>query len=519
MIYNIEVETKSPLLIGSSSGSDVWSKDIAMNNNLPIIPGSAIKGALREVSPMLESKYTSETNSLFGDSENQGKLIFTELSVKTPCDSNLFIERTHISMDRKTRTVSQKKLFKLRAVNTGVTFQGNVFAISPLTSSEEKVFMLLLSLTKKLGSKKSAGYGFIDIRLTGKGEKSSIKNIPQARVAQIICEPMEPFLVTSERTKSYLYNSAKYIPGSTLRGAYAARLSKDTKDFKEIFLLERVKFPNLYPMINDAIAYPSPDSILRAKYSEDSDEIFDQLRSILISSIENSRGKKLSVKNARNGKRLDRAGKWYAPGTGVFDSGESATSTQVSLDSKLRSAKDGSLRTYNTHFHSKMSGLFRSESESLLSLLNEEWLYIGNSKTRGFGLVRVLEFREHRIDLISEIKSFNESIQNVLPGEDRTYVPILLTSDLILQKDETIEMLMGSEFKLALSLLKTSHTSGWSSASNNLKPFQNVVSAGTVLIYDTDLSVEESVETVEKLYIKGLGKFTGSGYGQFVIYK
>jgi hypothetical protein len=121
--------------------------------------------------------------------------------------------------------------------------------------------------------------------------------------------------------------------------------------------------------------------------------------------------------------------------------------------------------------------------------------------------------------LISEIKSFNESIQNVLPGEDRTYVPILLTSDLILQKDETIEMLMGSEFKLALSFLKTSHTSGWSSASNNLKPFQNVVSAGTVLIYDTDLSVEESVETVEKLYIKGLGKFTGSGYGQFVIYK
>jgi len=422
-------------------------------------------------------------------------------------------------MDRKTRTVSQKKLFKIRAVNTGVKFQGNVFAVSPLTSSEEKVFILLLSLTKKLGSKKSAGYGFIDFRLTGKVEKSSIKNIPQARVAQIICEPMEPFLVTTERTKSYLYNSAKYIPGSTLRGAYAARLSKDTKDFKEIFLLERVKFPNLYPMIDDAIAYPSPDSILRAKYSEDSDEIFDQLRTILISSIENSRGKKLSVRNTRNGKRLDRAGKWYVPGTGVFDSGKGDTSTQVSLDSKLRSAKDGSLRTYNTYFHNKMSGLFRSESESLLSMLNEDWLYIGNSKTRGFGLVRVLEFREHRIDLISEIKSFNESIRNVLPGEDRTYVSILLTSDLILQKDETIEMLMGSEFKLALSLLKTSHTSGWSSASNIPKAFQNNISAGTVLIYSTDLSVEESAKIVEKLYIKGLGKFTGSGYGQFVIYK
>lgn len=518
MIYNIEVETKSPLLIGSSSGSDVWSKDIAMKKNLPIIPGSAIKGALREVSPML-SEYVNEINSLFGDSENQGKLIFTELSVKTPGDSNLFIERTHISMDRKTRTVSQKKLFKIRAVNTGVKFQGNVFAVSPLTSSEEKVFILLLSLTKKLGSKKSAGYGFIDFRLTGKVEKSSIKNIPQARVAQIICEPMEPFLVTSERTKSYLYNSAKYIPGSTLRGAYAARLSKDTKDFKEIFLLERVKFPNLYPMIDDAIAYPSPDSILRAKYSEDSDEIFDQLRTILISSIENSRGKKLSVKNARNGKRLDRAEKWYVPGTGVFDSGKSDTSTQVSLDSKLRSAKDGSLRTYNTYFHNKMSGLFRSESESLLSMLNEDWLYIGNSKTRGFGLVRVVEIRKCNIDLAKEIKSFNESIRNVLPGEDRTYVSILLTSDLILQKDETIEMLMGSEFKLALSLLKTSHTSGWSSASSIPKAFQNNISAGTVLIYSTDLSVEESAKIVEKLYIKGLGKFTGSGYGQFVIYK
>ena len=152
-------------------------------------------------------------------------------------------------------------------------------------------------------------------------------------------------------------------------------------------------------------------------------------------------------------------------------------------------------------------------------MLNEDWLYIGNSKTRGFGLVRVLEFREHRIDLISEIKSFNESIRNVLPGEDRTYVSILLTSDLILQKDETIEMLMGSEFKLALSLLKASHTSGWSSASNIPKAFQNNISAGTVLIYSTDLSVEESAKIVEKLYIKGLGKFTGSGYGQFVIYK
>lgn len=519
MIYNIEVETKSPLLIGSSSGSDVWSKDIAMKKNLPIIPGSAIKGAFREVSPMLKSEYAAEINSLFGDSENQGKLIFSELSVKSPHISNLFLERTHISMDRKTRTVSNKKLFKIRAVNTGVKFEGNVFAVSPMTSSEEKVFALLLSLTKKLGSKKSAGYGFIDIRLTGKVEKSSITNIPQARVAQIICEPMEPFLVTSERTKSYLYNSAKYIPGSTLRGAYAARFPKTTQEFKEIFLLEKVKFPNLYPMINDAIAYLSPDSILRAKYSEDSDEIFDQLLFILISSIENSRGKKFSVRNIREGKRLDRTGKWHVPRIGVFDSGEGDTSTQVSLDSKLRSAKDGSLRTYNTYFHNKMSGLFRSESESLLSLLNEDWLYIGNSKTRGFGLVRVVEIRKYNIDLTEEIRRFNKSIQNVLPGEDRTFVPILLTSDLILQKDETIEMLMGKEFKLVLSLLKTSHTSGWSSASNTPKAFQNVVSAGTVIIYDTHLSVEESAEILEKLYIKGLGKFTGSGYGQFVIYK
>ena len=521
MIIEIRVKTKSPLVIASSSSLGLSKEHVEIGGK-PIIPGSAIKGALREHSNMLVHKYEAELNSLFGTAQNIGKLYFTKLKTS---DERVYIEKHHNSIDKKTRIAIDKKLFNVRAIKPGVEFTGKIYSKKDLTNREMEALKLLAKLTVKLGAMKSRGYGFVDIEVKEKPkseESIDLENL--SNVMLISVEPIEPLMITSTKVKSYLYNSFNYIPGNVLRGAYASLLNPNKQEFKEIFLKEMVKFPNLYPSTKTSYyTLPATDFLLTEKYSADF-TIYNALAEMVAVSLLNHKGYRLSIRaKSPEGKRLDRVSGWIKSDSFEIDQSKIKKhfSAQVALDNKLRSAKYGALRTYNASNPSQLSGVIRTEDINHLELLKQKWLTLGGSKTRGYGLVEIKSFTPMNFEVKKRIAEFNKKLKSLLAPEEfnSTFVPIIMRSDLIIGNAFCIESLLGKTYKLEYMQLRSAQTSGWNTASNSPKCFQNVIGAGSVLVYSTDKTPDDIEKDLKELYIKGLGRFTGSGFGEFIVGK
>ncbi|HOO73924.1 MAG TPA: RAMP superfamily CRISPR-associated protein [Tepiditoga sp.] len=108
-----KILTKSPLLV-SESDSRLYDKSQKEFRGKAYIPGSALKGALRETADSFShvEKYRLMNESLFGKEGTQtGKLFFSNFIAE---ESN-FIIRTHVVISRKLRVSKKGKLFNSRA--------------------------------------------------------------------------------------------------------------------------------------------------------------------------------------------------------------------------------------------------------------------------------------------------------------------------------------------------------------------------------------------------------------------
>lgn len=516
MIIEIKVKTKSPLVISSTVEQGATKKYIELNGK-PVIPGSSLKGAFREHAGILYPKYKDIIANLLGTEKNQGKLHFGKLETK---NEDVMLERSHNSIDRKTRTAAYKKLFDVVAVRPGVEFTGYIYSKENLNDEEMKVLQVLSNLTIKIGSMKSRGYGFVEITMEKSDTNEQFSIAENSKTMLLTVEPKEPLVITEDRVKSYLYNSADFIPGSTLRGAYATFFDPSTDEFKKIFLEEKVKFSNLYPS-SEGISYPADDFLLSEKYSVNS-SIKNTLAEYLVINILNKNNRRLSLKTkSEKDRRLDRLSGWINHKTGkiVETDIDSYVSTQVALNKNTRSAEDGALRTYNAYTFGKLSGIIRAEEIKYLDLLNQKWLTLGGSKTRGFGLVKVQEFTPLSIDFRNNLVEFNNKVKNLInePNCNTNYIPVILRSDLILGNTIELNELLGSDYELELKQIRKSEISGWNVASRCPKSYQEVIGKGSALVYSTKKNIDEINEILKNLYVKGIGKFTGSGFGEFII--
>jgi CRISPR/Cas system CSM-associated protein Csm3 (group 7 of RAMP superfamily) len=519
MKIKVEILTKSPMLISEES-SRLWNKSQKRDNKTAYIPGSALKGALRETADTLKN-YKNIVDDLFGEEgKKQGKLQFSKLI----CENPTYIEKTHVVMSRKTKANSYNKLFNTNALDKENKLVGFIYHDQELGEEEKKLLKGLTNLVKKIGGMKSAGYGRVDISFSfATDEKNNSFNNDEIKdsYALLVLEPIEPFLTIKERSKNYMFKSSKIIPGETIRGAYAKKIEQK-KNFDKIIFNEEVKFPAVIPSKEGRLTTPIPATTMKKKYKDIAEGIFDLTIPKMKENEINKDQIKISLEDSSpNGERLENAGGYFDFYENRILSIESETKqfTQTSVSRKTRGTKAGELRSYVTEYFNSLVGIIKSSNPEYLKQLSQITdISVGNSKTRGFGKMksRIIPIKNLKDDFKNNIKTFSDLVkENILTEKtNKIFVPILLTSDLIIPANRNFDDLFEG-FKVNQKIYRKDKFTSWNIGTNNVKTFYETIKAGSAIILETE--DDDYLDKIWELFLTGIGHRTGSGFGNFLV--
>jgi len=516
-----KILTKSPLLV-SESDSRLYDKSQKEFRGKAYIPGSALKGALRETADSFShvEKYRLMNESLFGKEGTQtGKLFFSNFIAE---ESN-FIIRTHVVISRKLRVSKKGKLFNSRALESGNILNGEIYCPDKITDEEINYLKMLSGIVKKIGGRRSSGYGYIDISFEFTENEKRESMLSKSNYYILNLKPTEHFITVESKSKGYLYKSSDYIKGETIRGAFAKILEKDDS-FREIIYGEKVKFPNVYASEESDIPVPIPEVIVKKKYKENKEGIFSSLLPKIVEIELRKKGVEITFEDVLKGneERLEKASGYYDILSGFVKNPKTETKsfTQTALSRKTRASQKNMLRSYITKFSDNYNGLIRITDLNLVEKITEKTkIYVGNSKTRGFGNFEV--FFDECPDLKNlfkkNIESFNAEINktfNILKIEkDTIFIPVLFISDLILPYGKKPQDFFG--MNMFYSNFRKNLTTGWNTGTNNKKPTYEVINKGSLFIFEENK--DYNFEKFFNLFNEGVGLKTGSGYGTFVI--
>jgi len=531
MKIKISIKLLSPLLIGSSEENYGIAKSQLNYNGMALISGSELKGNFRYIFKTVPAFKEHET-SLFGDENKPGKLIFETLKLENPS----YIDRMGVSIDRNLKVSANEKLFTVRALNhlEGSIFEGYIKVNGDLSESEKSSLILASKLIDKIGSMKSRGFGKVKINLDFVEDRNVVSEKVEEGIYEIIFKVKSPIILTAEMAKTYLYTSRTFVSGETLKGAYAEFFDKNSDKFKKIFNYGNVHFPFLYSSLEKESLIPSPQTFFTLKHS-DGKVVYDITLGKYIERILAERGLRyiLTDKAIENGRevRLQPIRGYFNPNTQLFYnlSLQNFFSTQIEIDPYTKTAKSGILRSYDAFYPEYLGGYLKvnSQNKELVNeIINHKEIWIGNSKTRGFGNIEIHSIQKIENNFFTALKNSNEiftEIVNQINQQNktkdleikRTIVPIILTSDLIV-KD--FHNLLGDDFSLKMAFTRRQNISGYNSFSKTNKTLYNSVIAGSVFIFETTKDIKNVSEILSHKRNKGLGYLTESGFGDFSIY-
>jgi CRISPR/Cas system CSM-associated protein Csm3 (group 7 of RAMP superfamily) len=233
--YAMTVTPHSSLFIGGYAHAHGESDgDTARDATSMLIPGSALKGALREAAFRLVNAAGCghETlRDLFGEAEEEGALRIGPLRpVEDAPDLSL---RHHVSLQRATRQAADQRLFQNRvtAAGYGLRFRGELTTSRPLSGDEQGLLESARQLTDQLGGGRGRGLGLVSIDLEQipvppfeKGGLGGISSEPGTIVLTLTAE--EPLQLGIVKDLSNVATSKGYLDGSAVRGAVAAALER-----------------------------------------------------------------------------------------------------------------------------------------------------------------------------------------------------------------------------------------------------------------------------------------------------
>ncbi len=163
------IKTVDTLHIGSGSVGLGVKKSIHIQrlNNRPFIPGSSLRGKiranLRRLLPSLRTcaagplktlldKYTADKDvveAIFGAPDYEGRVVVTNAILRDDSDTKRINIIPGVQLDRKSRSVEEKKLFFYEAVSPGAEFKFNVHMRGADDSSPMNPYLFLLMLALK----------------------------------------------------------------------------------------------------------------------------------------------------------------------------------------------------------------------------------------------------------------------------------------------------------------------------------------------------------------------------------
>lgn len=235
--------------IFSSGNSVPGGEDIAVRtarNGNPVVPGSTIKGLLREAVENYLCWTSGPENTaaaLFGeegfrDAESARRLIFGDLQLsRQALSDNWKCLRTFTQIDSN-GIVKAGSLRSAACIRKGMTFTG----ILLLDSGDRELVENSLKAIRWVGLMRSRGFGSVALSLSDPlpvyTHRETIANTRVIHYRLKTVTPLSiPWLsrsgVDSGEDRNYT-ESRNYLPGSALRGWVMSRLSQDEAWFRSI---------------------------------------------------------------------------------------------------------------------------------------------------------------------------------------------------------------------------------------------------------------------------------------------
>lgn len=170
--YDVKFILKSPLHISSGKGGSEYN-EMLKYENLPIIPGSTVKGKLKENFMGLIDKMCTNNGegycncpvcNIFGNAGYQPARIFVEdfMLKDKECAASI---RPRVSIDRYLKTAIDGGISNTEVVEEG-TFEGNIKVFfTDKTQKYERKLITALKMIDSIGGGKSRGFGFVNVEV------------------------------------------------------------------------------------------------------------------------------------------------------------------------------------------------------------------------------------------------------------------------------------------------------------------------------------------------------------------
>jgi hypothetical protein len=129
--------------------------------------------------------------------------------------------------------------------------------------------------------------------------------------------------------------------------------------------------------------------------------------------------------------------------------------------------------------------------------------------------VKILSLNNLKQVFKENINSFTDVIHNYIDSK-KVYIPLLLTSDLIIPAYKTLDDLFEKEgFKINQKIYKKDKFTSWNTRTNNIKTVYETIKLGSVIVLESeDINC---IDKVWQMFLNGLGHRTGSGFGSFLV--
>jgi CRISPR/Cas system CSM-associated protein Csm3 (group 7 of RAMP superfamily) len=266
---------------GYSAAQGRSSADTARDRCGLLIPGSAVKGALRESALRLVLGAERELEilvHLFGDEFQleSGKLRFSPLRAAggdAEAEPGL---RHHVTLERARRQAAHQRLFQNRVTpaGCGLRFEGEMEVLEKLTDEEKGLLSAAAEITDQIGGGRGRGLGLVRVELAHDPLPTAAFEAPEALPpgpeVVLVLEVREPLKLGVVKDLSNIEPSGEVLPGSTVRGAVAAAMARTFESEVRTETLEEV-FGGYEPAIfgdalpGDAAAVPAPRTLQEPK--------------------------------------------------------------------------------------------------------------------------------------------------------------------------------------------------------------------------------------------------------------
>lgn len=446
-----------------------------------------------------------------------------------------------------------KSLRAERVLRKGLIFTTSIDVIEKLTPMEKEILEYGLQALKHLGVKKTRGRGLVKTKFEYIKESDSNKNkIDNNRDFKYILFEFinkQPVKVgTSNHSYDY-EDTMDYISGSSIRGAFIGNIIKQCriKEQELNILLKNVCFYNAYPMavIDNKTRYlfPMPRCYYTSKeykrkhkiYTKDEIEVINE-QTIIEDNGENKDSKSMICINRLNKENLytqvnnkDYVISIMNDGFGMLDN-DIIKQENVTKENRLHQTSnknDNNIFRYNAisagqKFYGiiDVRGLISENNnkilESIKKILRKRVLYLGGSKSSGYGKCEINE-----VKFLDKLDIYQTSSINNYAKEPDDYFDMYMLSDISVNglkkiEDEVNEKFGELEIKRTLSKVEIS---GFNSKWQSKLPMSYYIEKGSVCryYYKKNSQKENIIDKIRETLDKFLDERYQDGFGKVLL--